>query len=152
MARETDDPEKWGQYLKQDIYGMKERLETIVEDTIDEAAVVMKDTIMSTGTNKVWKSAWKGRNSGVLRYGTDNTRYDAGWMRNAVKARMKERSATRAAGEFGWLDKQEDYYIYQDQGFTHWITGEKIPAMNALRDAATYAKVTIEKRLRDIFG
>jgi hypothetical protein len=147
----TDDPEKWGQYLKKDIYSMKDRLETIVEDTIDEAAVVMRDAIMTKGTNREWKSPWKGRNSGMVRYGSDESRYDAGWMKKAVKARMKERTQTRALGEFGWLDQQEDYYVYQEQGFTHWITGDKIPAMNALRDAATFARVTVEKRLRDIF-
>jgi hypothetical protein len=147
----TNDPDKWGQYLKKDVYTMKDRLVTIVEETIEDAAVVMRDTIMTTGTNKQWKSPWRGRNSGYLRYGSDEARYDMGWMKKAVKARMKERTQTKASGEFGWLDQQEDYYIYQDQGFTHWITGDKIPAMNALRDAATFARVTIEKRLRDIF-
>lgn len=148
----TNDPEKWGQYLKKDIYTMKDRLETIVEDTIDESAVIMKDIIMSTGTDKMWKSPWRGRNSGMVRYGSTTARFDAGLMVKAVKARMKERTSTSARGEFGWLDSQEDYYVYQDKGFTHWITGDKIPAMNALRDAATYARTTIEKRLRDVFG
>jgi hypothetical protein len=147
----TDDPEKWGQYLKKDFYTMSDRLNTIVEETIEDAALVMKDTIMTTGTNKVWKSPWKGRNSGYLRYGSDEARYDAGWMKKAVKAGMRERGPKVFRGEFGWLYQQEDYYVYQDKGFRHYITGEQIPAMNALRDAATFARVTIEKRLRDIF-
>lgn len=148
----TNDPEKWGQYLKQDFYKLGEKIKVIVHDTIDESAVVMKDTIMTSGTNKLWKSAWRGRNSGMLRYGSDLDRVDAGWMKKAVKSRMIQSGPKMAAGKFGWLDQQEEYYIYQDQGFTHWITDEKIRGMNALRDAVTYAKVTVEKRLRDVFG
>jgi hypothetical protein len=64
---------------------------------------------------------------------------------------MLESTNTTAKGEFGWLNVQEKYFVYQDKGFKHWITGDRIPAMNALRDGYTQAMMVVQKRLKEMF-
>lgn len=157
MARKTSNPDEFGEFLKANFDDIGVKINLAVNEAINDGAVVMRETIMTTGTRRypgtdnAWKSAWRGRNSGEMRYGTGDARFETGKMVNAVDAKMVEVSNQKSKGEFGWLKLQEDYFIFQDQGFTHWITGDKIPAMNALRDAYTHAITVVEKRLKDMF-
>jgi hypothetical protein len=52
-------------------------------------------------------------------------------------------------GEFGWLDTQEMYFLYQEKGFTNWLTGREVPAMLALMDAGIEAREQFVRQLRD---
>lgn len=157
MARATSDPNQFGEWLKANVDDVGVKINLAVNEAINDGAVVMRETIMTTGTKRypgtdsAWKSAWRGRNSKELRYGSGDSRFETGKMLNAVDAKMLEVSSRKSKGVFGWLNTQEDYFVYQDQGFTHWITGDKIPAMNALRDAYTHAISLVEKRLKEIF-
>lgn len=156
-TRSTSDPNEFGAWLRQNFDDIGVAVNEAVDEAITDGALVMRETIMSTGTKRypgsdnAWKSGWRGRNSGEMRYGTGDSRWEIGKMFGAVKSAMLESSNRHAKGEFGWLDIQEDYFIYQDKGFRHWITGETIPAMNALRDGYTHAVTIIEKRLKEIF-
>jgi len=153
----TDDPTKFGSALSKGLDDVGKRIASAVDEAITDGALVMRETILSTGTQRypgtqdAWKSAWRGKNSGELRYGTGDARFETGKMVNAVKSAMLESSNTKASGVFGWLNTQEEYFIYQDKGFRHWITGEKIPAMNALRDGYTQAIIVVQKRLKEMF-
>lgn len=157
MAKSTNNPEEWGNWLRQNLDDVGVKINLAVDEAINDGAVAMRETIMTSGTkrypntDRAWKSAWRGKNSGELRYGTGDSRFETGQMVNAVKSRMLESSNTKASGVFGWLDTQEKYFLYQDKGFRHWITGENIPAMNALRDAYTHAISVVEKRLKEVF-
>lgn len=73
-------------------------------------------------------------------------RYETGNMIQSVKYRV-EISNTKIVGEFGWLDNQEMYFFYQDEGFTHWLSGEHIPGMLALMDAEAEAREQFVSRL-----
>jgi hypothetical protein len=154
---DTNDPGKFGEWLKSNLNDVGVKINLAVNEAVTDGAVVMRETIMSTGTKRypgtrdAWKSAWRGKNSGELRYGTGDARFETGKMVNAVKSAMLESSNTKASGVFGWLNTQEEYFIYQDKGFRHWITGDKIPAMNALRDGYTQAITVVEKRLKEMF-
>jgi len=153
----TDDPNAFGSALSKGVDNVGRKIASAVDEAINDGALVMRETIMSTGTRRypgsdnAWKSAWRGKNSGELRYGTGDARFETGKMVNAVKSSMLESSNVKASGEFGWLNTQEEYFIYQDKGFRHWITGDKIPAMNALRDGYTQAVIVVQKRLKEIF-
>lgn len=153
----TDDPTKFGSALSKGLDDVGKKIASAVDEAITDGAVVMRETIMSTGTKRypgtqdAWKSAWRGKNSGELRYGTGDARFETGKMVNAVKSAMLESSNTKASGVFGWLNTQEEYFVYQDKGFRHWITGENIPAMNALRDGYTQAIIVVQKRLKEMF-
>ena len=59
--------------------------------------------------------------------------------------------ADSLVGEFGWLDDQEAYFKYQDQGFVHWLSGEKITGMLALADAGIEARQEFIRRLAEMF-
>lgn len=157
MAKKTNNPEEFGQFLKANLDDIGVKINVAVNEAINDGAVVMRETIMTTGTKRypgtedAWKSGWRGRNSGEMRYGTGDARFETGKMVNAVDAKMLEVSSRKSKGVFGWLNTQEDYFIFQEKGFTHWITGDKIPAMNSLRDAYTHAVTLVEKRLKEMF-
>jgi len=157
MARSTNDPNQFGEWLKANMDDIGVNINLVVDEAVTDGALVMRETILTTGTRRfpggqnAWKSAWRGRNSGELRYGTGEARFETGKMLNAVKSSMLESSNVKAKGEFGWLDTQEEYFIHQDKGFEHWITGDKIPAMNALREGYTQAIMLVQKRLKEMF-
>jgi hypothetical protein len=123
--------------------------ESILTSTIDEAAFFMRETIMTTGTNKDWGRSWPSRAQG-RKSGSTEARFDTGEMRDSVKHRVLRSSKRFVSGEFGWLDNQQDYFKFQDNGFTH-RNGAVIPAMNALRDAFTYAVTTVDDKLKKAF-
>ena len=76
-------------------------------------------------------------------------RVDTGDMIQSVKYRV-EISNGAIVGEFGWLDNQEMYFLYQEHGFTHWLSGDMIPGMMALMDAEAAARDEFVARLAAI--
>lgn len=76
-------------------------------------------------------------------------RYETGNMIRSVKYRV-EISNGAIVGEFGWLDNQEMYFLYQDHGFVHWLSGDMIPGMMALMDAEFSARDEFVARLAAI--
>ena len=76
-------------------------------------------------------------------------RVDTTLMIQSVKYRT-EISNGSIVGEFGWLENQEMYFLYQDKGFTHWLSGEMIPGMMALMDAEAAARDEFVARLAAI--
>ena len=50
---------------------------------------------------------------------------------------------------FGWLDKQEDYFLYQEEGFWHWGVGEMIEGMFALKEGFDTAYQAAEAAIDD---
>jgi hypothetical protein len=150
MARSTSDPNQFGEWLKANMDDVGVNINLVVDEAVTDGAVVMREIIMSTGTNKDWGSSWPSRAFGRKSSSTE-ARYDTGEMLNSVKSAMLEVSPRKSSGVFGWLNNQQDYFIYQDKGFTHWISGDKIPAMNALREGYSHAISIVEKRLKEIF-
>jgi hypothetical protein len=75
-------------------------------------------------------------------------RYDTGLMFQAVDWRISL-PGNKIIGEFGWLDNREAYFLYQEEGFTHYLSGQQIPAMFALQDAGVAAQQEFLKRLSE---
>ena len=123
--------------------------QAILESTISEAAFLMRETIMTKGTNKDWGRSWPSRAQGRKSRSTE-ARFDTGEMRDSVQSNVLRSSKNFVSGEFGWLNNQQKYFKLQDKGFTH-RNGAEIPAMNALRDAFTYAVTTVQDRLKAAF-
>lgn len=63
-------------------------------------------------------------------------RIDTARMVGAVGSRVSERTQSNWTGAFGWIKEKEDYFLYQEGGFKHALSGQEIPAMYALTDAA----------------
>lgn len=116
-----------------------------MEALVEDAAALMKDLIASRGTNRAWSDSWPSR-AGGRRWGSGPGRIDSGDMFDNVKSKVTYSSNT-ITGEFGWLDTQEMYYLFQEDGFTHFISGEHIPGMLALQDAGIQAQQEFIRRL-----
>lgn len=62
-------------------------------------------------------------------------RVDTGRMRDAITSKVSTDTANRVQAHFGWLSEKQDYFGYQEGGFTH-TSGKTIEGMYALTDAA----------------
>lgn len=150
MVSRFDDPNEFARRLNGKIDKAGSTIQEAVQIAIDAGASNMRENIMTRGTNKEWSSSWPSRAYGRKSRSTE-ARFDTGEMRDSVTSRLLVSTKNRSAGEFGWLDNQEDYFKYQDKGFTH-RNGAVIPAMNALRDARTYAISIVKEQIKRIFG
>lgn len=150
MPSKTFDVRAFENWSNRTLTQRSEVAKSIVENAISEGEFLMKETIMTKGTNKIWASSWPSRAFGRKDRSTE-ARFDTGEMRDSVESRLVTVTKARVVGEFGWLNNQQDYFIYQDQGFTH-RNGQVIPAMNALRDAFTYVTTNVKNELGKAFG
>lgn len=101
-----------------------------MEDTVEFTKNVIVDTIENTGTDKMWSRPWFGRT------GTGRARVDTGAMRDSVDTDVNVVRNGIVEGRVGWLEGTPEYAKYQEFGFRHWITGEVIEGMHALREGA----------------
>jgi hypothetical protein len=150
MVSRIDDPNNFGRWAETKIGSTESMVKNIVDTGITEGASVMREIISNQGTNRDWGASWPSRAQG-RKSGSTKARFDTGQMLNAVDSKIVESSPGRAVGEFGWLNEQEKYFIYQDNGFEHWISHDSIPAMNALRNAYTYAIYVVETEIQKVF-
>jgi hypothetical protein len=104
-----------------------------LEQSMADGADYMRYFIATRGTNRPW--SWGGGNKAG--------RIESGNMVEAVKHRVDRMTSGRVRGFFGWLDAwnnpENDYFLFQEGGFTHNRTGEFIEGMYALADAAEAA-------------
>jgi hypothetical protein len=114
-----------------------------VEDFTIEAAKFgeerIKHYIMTKGTNRTWGTAerpnrWWSAKTNRYRTFSTQARYDSGDMYNAVGTTIQAGPKESRAG-FGWTRQNEDYFQYQDGGFNHYKTGQRVEGMFALRDS-----------------
>lgn len=85
--------------------------------------------INTSGTGRTW--AYPSPNGRAGSYGG---RVDTGEMRDQFGSNVEE-GAGSVEGKFGWLEGTPFYFLFQEYGFRHWITGELIEGMQALREA-----------------
>lgn len=143
MAQPTLD-----QWARQLILKIEKVAEVAVEETIVESAKQMKTMIRTRGTNRQWSGYYIGR-SGVPRNHSGRGRVDSGNMVDSVRSQYVLDRPNIKTGEFGWIDGDpEDYFLKQEKGFTHQLTGQFIEPMNALRDSFTYATVTVVDKVK----
>lgn len=107
---------------------------------VQDAAELMQEMIAVRGTGRQWSGDF-----GSLAHGypgrTSSTpgRIASGHMVDSVSWRV-EMEGGKLVGEFGWLTNRDPYFLYQEDGFRHNITGEKIAGMFALEDAGIQAR------------
>lgn len=85
--------------------------------------------------------------SGTAKSGKQG-RIETGKMVDGVDYRTMGHTNTRARVKFGWLSRPENYFSYQDKGFTHWKSGETVEGMNAIADAREEIKDLIREDLK----
>lgn len=110
-----------------------------MSDVVTHGAERMKEMIETRGTGKKWVADWSNWPHGKSgRDGSYPGRVASGQMRDDVKDNV-EVGARKVSGAFGWVDGTETYYLAQELGFHHAITGSHVDGMHALRDAAEEA-------------
>lgn len=120
------------QWMNRDLSSMITELSGIPEEVAKEAqklvseamnigAETQRQIIETSGTPKSGKSG----------------RIETGLMLNSVQSAGADRAGNVIEGKFGWRDP-EDYFIYQEQGFTinsrgsNYTSRADVPAMHAL--------------------
>lgn len=135
------------QWARQLILKIEKVAEVAVEETIVEAAREMKTMIKTRGTNRPWSGYYIGR-SGIPRNHSGVGRVDSGNMLNSVQSQYILDVPNIKTGEFGWIGGDpENYFLKQEEGFQHQLTGQFIEPMNALRDSFTYATTTVVNKI-----
>lgn len=116
-------------------------LDNVANEAAEEFARVgaerMVEYISTRGTG------WVGRGPLAVPYG----RIDYGNMVGDVKSGVRSQFGRKTAS-FGWLDNKEEYYSYQERGFTH-PSGKDVRGMYALADAGEDAVEAYKRVMRE---
>lgn len=108
--------------------------ERVTEQLASELAEALEAIVRNAALNAREFTAERGRPTS--RYGG---RVDTAAMLEAIKSDV-EVNARKIIGKFGFIDKQEDYFLFQTvTGFTHWASSAFIEPTFALRDAELIA-------------
>ncbi|UPU15961.1 phage hypothetical protein [Stenotrophomonas virus Jojan60] len=92
--------------------------EELVREHSREGARLMREYIASRGTG----------------YRGHRGRVESGEMLQNVR-NTAEREGTHVRARWGWLDRQENYYRWQEQGFYNWRSESDVEPMHALLDS-----------------
>lgn len=107
----------------------------IVSDVTENAATEMRRIIETSGTG--WVGKWFSA--------TATGRVDTGMMLGNVSTTHTPRSGT-----WGWAlngGKGEAYYLYQENGFRHYLSGKDVKPMHALLTSYIKAREELIRRL-----
>lgn len=114
------DPVRW---FRGKVARLEKGSEAAMEQAMKDGAESMKHHIATRGTAKSGKAG----------------RIEDHVMINAVEAGpVTSFGAGKIRGTFGWIDRREDYFGFQEGGFDH-VNGGEVEGMYALRDAAELA-------------
>lgn len=95
-------------------------------DCLDAAMVEAIQLGVETGKDKI-------ETSGTVKSGKRG-RIKTGTMLNEFKGNV-DIGRAETVGRVGWAQRREDYFLYQELGFAHYLSGEEIDGMLALKDA-----------------
>jgi hypothetical protein len=119
---------------------IKKQLDEILEEIIAEAADDMIRILEAAWTETGQRRVEKG--------GNGPGRVDTGKMRDAIKARILQKSKDRTVGAWGWLDEVDFYFIAQEYGGEAFAVHFK--GMAALQGSYIQAREKFRKRLKQI--
>lgn len=128
---------------------LKGALQESLEDGRDE----MRRRIESGGTGKTWVANWdRWANAHPGRRASSPGRVASGRMRDRVTFEMSSDTKYRVRGRVGWTGRlgKDRYFVAQDQGFRHHITGERVQGMMILRDIGNFVDQRFEERAERI--
>lgn len=129
------------------IRGIVDQVHEAAETAVDEGAMVMQEMIATRGTQEEWRGTYF--KNGIPRKASKPGRVWTGDMVEAVK-KDSSRSGGDGVYSFGWLDRQEEYYLLQEEGFEHSEAGRWVEGMYALQDSREFVIDEFESALRRI--
>lgn len=122
-------------HLKHSARILQPSVDKIVKEATKTGANEMRRIIETSGTG--WVGKWF--------TATAQGRVDTGYMLSNVSE-----SFTKRSGSWGWGlngGKVEPYFVFQNYGFHHYISGKQVPGMNALLGSFLKAR---EQLIRDL--
>jgi hypothetical protein len=130
---------------------LRDELRAALQESLEEGRDEMQRRIQISGTGKTWVANWDDwKNATAGRRGSTPGRVAKGHMRDSVTYSMSGDTKYRVRGRVGWTGRLGDdrYFIAQDQGFKHAITGQKVKGMLILRDIGKFVDDRFERRAR----
>lgn len=130
-----------------------DRLEDAIVNTVQEAVDYGEDTvkeiIQSEGTGRSWDDSWDTFSHATPgRYQSAPGRVASGRMAGAVDSSLERTgSGNVVVGSFGWLGDVPGYFLAQEGGYKHNISGAEIEGMYAIHDAGDLAFNYLNNRL-----
>lgn len=135
----TPDLAKW---FRGKVANVEQAGQEVLAEAADRGAEYVRYLIMTRGTGKQWKGDWSRWPNGVEgRTASEPGRVATGEMLDAVDSWVSREGVdgkTRMA--FGFTRARQAYFLAQEGGFRHPITGESVEGMHAVSDAAEYIK------------
>lgn len=147
MANQPDIA-KW---FRGKVANVEEAGEQVLSDAAERGAEYVRYLISTRGTGRTWSGDWsRFPNGWPGRTGSTPGRVASGEMLDAVDSWVSsggssKDSKTRMA--FGFTRARQAYFLSQEGGFKHNITGESIEGMHAISDANEFIRQQIEDEL-----
>lgn len=116
----------------------------IVREVAEEGAAEMRKIISTSATPGKSSGSWTSRWFSA----TTKGRIETGQMLGDVST-----APTKKTARWGWAlngGREVDYYMYQENGFTHWITGKDVPPMHALLGSFLKARESAVRKLDEL--
>lgn len=125
--------------------------EDVLEAASERGAEYVRYYISTRGTGKTWTGDWSRRDNGTAgRTGSYPGRDASGEMLDAVDSWVSRGGGSadgRTRMAFGFTRARKDYFLAQEGGFRHNVTGETIEGMHAISDAAETIRQELETEL-----
>ena len=124
-------------------------LKSALQESLEEGRDEFRQRIANSGTGKTWAGNWGRWSHGHPgRTGSSPGRVASGRMLDRVTFEMSSDTKYRIRGRIGWLGRLGDdrYFVAQDQGFVHNITGQKVAGMMILRDINNFVDDRFEEK------
>jgi len=133
-----------GPKLDQWFIGQMDKLDRSVEsamrDVAEKGQQVLQDMISTRGTANSayggvgrWSRTFYSKSDGSAKDAASPGREWTGDMKKAI-THATGASKTTAFASFGWLERYEDYFGYQEAGFYHVFARRHIPGMFIFHD------------------
>lgn len=133
-------PLVWTKGSPQEFVSLGDRIEVQLYQELSNA---MAAIVIGAVQNAKEFTAERGRPSS-----TGSGRIETSDMIGSIKGDV-ELKAREIIGKFGFLDEQQDYFMYQTiTGFTHYLSGDFIEPTFALRDAGVLAESDVVEAIK----
>lgn len=124
----------------------RDEMRNVIGQSTEAGAEAMRDRVRLSGTGKTWVGDWGGYPNGTPgRTGSFNGRIATGEMLDKIVSSVDTDSKFRVRGRFGWLRGSKPYFMFQDEGFRHALTGQLIEGMQAIRQGNEVAEEVFQE-------
>lgn len=125
--------------------------EAVLSDAAERGAEYVRYLITTRGTGKQWSGDWSRWPNGVAGRTSSSPGRDAtGEMLDAVDSWVSsggDSADAKTRMAFGFTRARQKYFLAQEGGFRHNITGETVEGMHAVADAAETIRQELESEL-----